>query len=64
MEANKVGDGENVNTPMYSCSFRVTDASYTTTTDSMNIDECNCLIFGLSFLNARGVACELTTHTI
>ena len=31
METNKVGDGENVNTPMYSCSFRVTDASYTTT---------------------------------
>ena len=49
---------------MYSCSFRVTDAPYTTTIDLMNIDECNCLIFGLSFLNARGVACGLTTHTI
>ena len=68
METNKVGDGESVNTPVYSCySFRhlllvlkkteVTDAPYTTTINLMNINECNYLIFGLSFLNDRGLAC-------
>ena len=65
METNKVGDGESVNAPVYSCySFRhlllllkkteVTDAPYTTTITLMNINECNCLIFGLSFLNDQG----------
>ena len=68
METNKVGDGESVNTPVYLCySFRhlllvlkkteVTNAPYTTTITLMNIDECNCLIFGLSFLNDQGLAC-------
>ena len=61
---NCVSPRGHVISSMYSCSFRVTDAPYTTTIDLMNIDECNCLIFGLSFLNARGVACGLTTHTI
>ena len=68
METNKVGDGESVNTPVYLYySFRhlllvlkkteVTDAPYTTTITLMNIDECNCVIFRLSFLNDRGLAC-------
>ena len=63
-----MGDGESVNTPVYSFySFRhlllvlkkteVTGAPYTTTINLMSINECNCLIFGLSFLNDRGVAC-------
>ena len=68
METNKVGDGESVNTPVYtSYSFRhllpvltkteVTGAPYTTMINLMNINECNCLIFGSSFLNDRGLVC-------
>lgn len=62
METNKVGDGESVIRVIVFGTSRIkengTDAPYTTTINLMNINECNCLIFGLSFLNDRGMACE------